>query len=685
MADINDINRINQARLVAENSLEQKNIERIQNTQNYKSMHLYEHWDECKELIFKLRTELIQYITEHGLVHGFLWQGHDQPIRNGKISITKKMMKDVTDTFGYLTDETGTTLIMQILTNGHYVSDEHYVHTDNNFTNDLKEKLDGIEPGAEVNKVVDVQFNGTSVVNDERVAIINLTNEDVKRMYEANPDTNCLTDALLGILESVEPFKEKVARDFEVVNNTITEKEQALLEKINRNKAEIDRVEAESKQRDTDNLNSLTEKINEVDENAKTRDNAIENSVVEAKAEATANYNVNKVRIDEANARIEQQNIKLQELDLLQIKEVTKEELDDRVIYKLKSKANQFIDTFIEIKKLPDDFNPVMNITIEKTGEKYKFTSVKRNGDEYAFETSDFNTLIEQATNTINTEIEGIKALLETLRTKTESIDTRLNEIQSNLQPIVDGWQEIKDKVRTQGDDLARIETQINTIISKVPKPAMVMPTAGASIFELSLQPVGEQATVLPKTKPVGSRKVSAWLYRIIDNFVQVNIAVGIKSENGTFDCSKWYLLGRFTKEMKLGGTNDDFSFNIAQNGYLRPLNATIVDQETLHRVSFNNGYYFGMGFKIAGDQQMTDWAGMQDFAEVPHNRQLQNPYEKAGHISIQCAEDVKSGLVYVKFGFQGAQPNPNSVPFVKDKVIFISDTRAVKNVPYPH
>ena len=47
------------------------------------------------------------------------------------------------------------------------VQDPSYVHTDNNFTNADKTKLDGIEAGAEVNDVDDVRVNGTSVVSNK--------------------------------------------------------------------------------------------------------------------------------------------------------------------------------------------------------------------------------------------------------------------------------------------------------------------------------------------------------------------------------------------------------------------------------------------------------------------------------------------------------------------------------------
>ena len=44
-----------------------------------------------------------------------------------------------------------------------FVQDVNYVHTDNNFTNSLKTKLEGIEAGAEVNDIAVIEVNGTAL------------------------------------------------------------------------------------------------------------------------------------------------------------------------------------------------------------------------------------------------------------------------------------------------------------------------------------------------------------------------------------------------------------------------------------------------------------------------------------------------------------------------------------------
>ena len=83
------------------------------------------------------------------------------------------------------------------------------MYTDNNYTTTEKQKLAGIEAGAEVNKIIDVIFNDVSVLDDgTRVATINITPEDIKRWYESNPDTNAFTDSekakLAGVSDGAE-------------------------------------------------------------------------------------------------------------------------------------------------------------------------------------------------------------------------------------------------------------------------------------------------------------------------------------------------------------------------------------------------------------------------------------------------------------------------------------------------
>lgn len=59
-------------------------------------------------------------------------------------------------------DDNGLLYLWTIIKNT-FVDDANYVHTDNNFTNALKTKLDGIEAGAEVNDIAVIQVNGSVV------------------------------------------------------------------------------------------------------------------------------------------------------------------------------------------------------------------------------------------------------------------------------------------------------------------------------------------------------------------------------------------------------------------------------------------------------------------------------------------------------------------------------------------
>ena len=160
-----------------------------------------DHWEQ---MIHKVRTQLIDYIIEHGLVQGFEYDGINEPIKNGKIVITAEMLQRVTDRFGYFKEKETFEFIEKYLPEHHYVTDENYVHTDNNYTDAEKTKLEGIADGAEVNKVISVLFNGVETINPEtRVATITITPADVKAWYEQNPDTNVFTDAEKAKLESI--------------------------------------------------------------------------------------------------------------------------------------------------------------------------------------------------------------------------------------------------------------------------------------------------------------------------------------------------------------------------------------------------------------------------------------------------------------------------------------------------
>lgn len=161
--------------------------------------------DHYEAMIMKMRTQLIDWIVAHGLVDGWILDGVLQPIQNGKIVLTSDAIKQITDKFGYFTEEITKKYLDKYLPENHYVADENYVHTDNNYDNAAVEKLAGIEAGAEVNKIIDVVFNGSTVLNeDTRIATITITPEDIKNWYESNPDVNPFTDADKAKLDGIE-------------------------------------------------------------------------------------------------------------------------------------------------------------------------------------------------------------------------------------------------------------------------------------------------------------------------------------------------------------------------------------------------------------------------------------------------------------------------------------------------
>lgn len=158
--------------------------------------------DQYEALIFKIRAQLIDYIVAHGLVDGLVYDGTLRATESGKIVITKEMIDTVVDALGYYKVDDVLAYLEKYLPENFYVSDEFYTHTDNNFKDEDVDKLESIEFGAEVNKIVDVIFNDESMLDPEtRVATITITPEMIKEWYESNDDTNAFTDEAKTELE----------------------------------------------------------------------------------------------------------------------------------------------------------------------------------------------------------------------------------------------------------------------------------------------------------------------------------------------------------------------------------------------------------------------------------------------------------------------------------------------------
>lgn len=223
----------NQKRFDEEHIAVQEKIEKAIKSETFNQLAI-PRMTELETMIFKMRAELIDYIVAHGLVDGLVWNGVLQPVENGKIVITKEMVELITEKLGYYKEDDVLRFIEQYLPEHNYVADGDYVHTDNNYTTEEKEKLAGIEDGAEVNKVIDIIFNGTSVLDDgTRVATITITPEDIKRWYESNADTNCFADADKAKLAGISDGAEVNRVDDVIVNgrSVLNDKKQALITK----------------------------------------------------------------------------------------------------------------------------------------------------------------------------------------------------------------------------------------------------------------------------------------------------------------------------------------------------------------------------------------------------------------------------------------------------------------------
>lgn len=162
--DYSDVMKIRNAqqsqqdRYDIQTKLAQENIEKLLATKTAQQIAVPKI-SELEATVFKLRSELLQYINETGLIDGLIWDGQLQAVSDRKIKITEDMIKAVTDSI---------------------------------YTKELA-KLAGIEDGAEVNKIIDLVFNDvTCLDNGTRIATI--TKEMIKEAYELNPDTNAYTD-----------------------------------------------------------------------------------------------------------------------------------------------------------------------------------------------------------------------------------------------------------------------------------------------------------------------------------------------------------------------------------------------------------------------------------------------------------------------------------------------------------
>ena len=88
------------------------------------------------------------------------------------------------------------------LTNdSNFVSDSTYVHTDNNFTSVLKNKLDAIASGAQVNVIESVKVNGTALTVTDKAVNIPVPTDNASLAngagYQTAAEVNSAIDAKL--------------------------------------------------------------------------------------------------------------------------------------------------------------------------------------------------------------------------------------------------------------------------------------------------------------------------------------------------------------------------------------------------------------------------------------------------------------------------------------------------------
>lgn len=92
--NLNDVRNLNQRRMIAEASLEEKNIERLVEA-GLKNRLDFSMIDEAEQIAFKIRTEILTFLQEHGNIQTLKWLDTDYDIKNGTIVVTQKMGNDL--------------------------------------------------------------------------------------------------------------------------------------------------------------------------------------------------------------------------------------------------------------------------------------------------------------------------------------------------------------------------------------------------------------------------------------------------------------------------------------------------------------------------------------------------------------------------------------------------------------
>lgn len=151
------------------------------------------------EFLNRLRTLTLQWIDE-SLV----------PIREtlatkANISDIPTKTSELINDSGFITDAVVPTKTSELTNDSNFVSDANYVHTDNNFSNSDKSKLDGIETGAEIN--VQSDWNVSDSTSD--AFIKNKPTIPTKTSDLVN-DSGFITDADVPVIDDTETTSNNV-------------------------------------------------------------------------------------------------------------------------------------------------------------------------------------------------------------------------------------------------------------------------------------------------------------------------------------------------------------------------------------------------------------------------------------------------------------------------------------------
>jgi len=86
----------------------------------------------------------------------------------------------------------------ELTNDSNFVTDSSYTHTDNNFTNALKDKLDGVDNGAQANVIEVVKVNGTAVTVSGKEVNIPVPTDNASLAngagYQTENDVNALIE-----------------------------------------------------------------------------------------------------------------------------------------------------------------------------------------------------------------------------------------------------------------------------------------------------------------------------------------------------------------------------------------------------------------------------------------------------------------------------------------------------------